>query len=530
VDYKKTIQLELFTQIIRVIFLLIVSYLYFNQITILNNKEIFTFFTILLIVINFAEYIRYLYVENHNDWRIYISPIIVCSGFVLVFQYGLTNILFITDWFNLGPLGVADGAEISSSMNKLVLLAIIGSIGLWSGYDSKLAKFLIKKELVEKLCNFFPKTIKINHGSLLVAFLLSILVRIFQESIGIFGYCSSYLNIIEAKNYTYIFFILVNLGKMGLIIATIMWISGEKNYKYWVILFWISETLLGISSGFKTSTILPTIYIFFCGLVMIKDIKKYQFIMNISVLIIVVILALNINNVYRKIAIDKKINDNCSSSDITIKSVEALLNENFTQERKDWQPKIYKDINKFENEDQINTFENNNISRIGIIFARFNFTYVGSYGILFIDHKLGEWPSHLYNLIISPIYAWVPRILWSSKPLGNTGYLYNTKILGSDTFSSTGMGPVTYLYMAGGLIPIFTIFYIIGLIQKIFTQLIYSKNQVLGAILFVTLFSNLTFIESSVDTYFHDLFRLLPINILIIYLFFVNKKNVFTKT
>jgi hypothetical protein len=103
-----------------------------------------------------------------------------------------------------------------------------------------------------------------------------------------------------------------------------------------------------------------------------------------------------------------------------------------------------------------------------LVLARSNLTYVGSLGIEFsAKQKLPkESPKFLEDTLLAPIYAIVPRFLWRSKSIENTGQWYTTTVVGLDVFSSTAMSPFTYLNFAGGPLAVGIGFFLVGVLQR----------------------------------------------------------------
>src|SRR5262249_44187150 len=80
-------------------------------------------------------------------------------------------------------------------------------------------------------------------------------------------------------------------------------------------------------------------------------------------------------------------------------------------------------------------------------------------------------PEFLKNLILGPAYAVIPRFIWNDKALGNVGVWFTRSVCGQVTStSSTGFGPVGYLYFVGGVVGVCLGFVAIGFVQRIVYQ------------------------------------------------------------
>jgi hypothetical protein len=119
-------------------------------------------------------------------------------------------------------------------------------------------------------------------------------------------------------------------------------------------------------------------------------------------------------------------------------------------------------------------------------------------------------PEFLGNIILAPVMAVVPRILWPSKPLQNIGLWYTNQVVGLDLVSSTGMSPFTYLNFAGGPFAVVLGFLIVGILQRgLFDGL--RQFGAGGLFVLLGLLGTLSNIDSAFNTFFVGIIRLLPI-------------------
>jgi len=482
----------------------------------------FTLLTFTLISYNAFEIAKYFYNDSRKP-QTFFAPTVITAVLVLGLGYGITNILFITPWFDLVPLGVLDGKQISNEMSKLVLLSIIGSLGLWVGQDSKLAKYFDSKVFYQQLDKILPKTDKLRYGALPIVLGLSIAAKVAQENFGLFGYCSTYDSLMAGKNYSYYLTIFSNFGKLGLIISSLSFFYGLKDNRYvlWMLIFWLTETAFGVASASKTNIVAPTLMIFLCQVITSKRIKIYSIAAMGIVVISLFFAALPFVDEYREIVIRYQKNESgtCSSMSSTAIVASKMLEireQSILGESK--APKYLKD--------QGAPYSAHDGSAVGKFLARFNYSFIGSYGLIFRDENIGIFPNNvLSDIILSPLYAWIPRFIWESKPTSNIGVFYNQKVLGTVSNSSTGMGSVTYLYMGGGVFLVIVGFIFIGVTQQSFFSLLYVKNKIAGKTIFLMLLGNFSFIESAVTAYFVDMFRLIPLWLVITHFIFKATKN-----
>jgi len=157
------------------------------------------------------------------------------------------------------------------------------------------------------------------------------------------------------------------------------------------------------------------------------------------------------------------------------------------------------------------------------VASRSNLSYIGSFGIQFSDDN-PELPSgspqFLKNIFWAPIYAWVPRIILPSKPLGNLGLWYTRVVMGRAGFSATAMSPFTYLYLAGGAVAVFLGFFFLGAAQRVVFFLLDPAVSTAGGVVFLAVLATISVIGSSFDGLVLFLCRELPLLIILQFLLF----------
>jgi hypothetical protein len=91
------------------------------------------------------------------------------------------------------------------------------------------------------------------------------------------------------------------------------------------------------------------------------------------------------------------------------------------------------------------------------------------------------------HIALSPLYAVVPRFLWSSKPLADIGHWASYTIYGSTEENSIGITPQGYAYLSGRMLGIILFFIIFGFVQKLMFNILYlNSNYIPFYILFFT--------------------------------------------
>jgi hypothetical protein len=150
--------------------------------------------------------------------------------------------------------------------------------------------------------------------------------------------------------------------------------------------------------------------------------------------------------------------------------------------------------------------------------SRINLTYVGSLGIEYAEGGAlpdGS-PDFLKNIFLSPAHAVVPRIVWENKPYQDIGLWYTRVVLGHNTLTSTGMGPFTYLYFAGGIISVLLGFFVVGVVQRTWWDAFFHRGSG-SALLFFGMLGTLVVVDSAFDSFFISLFRMTPLLLIVQY-------------
>jgi hypothetical protein len=145
------------------------------------------------------------------------------------------------------------------------------------------------------------------------------------------------------------------------------------------------------------------------------------------------------------------------------------------------------------------------------LLSRLNLTYIASLGIEYAasGELLVDSPEFLRDIVLAPAHALVPRVLWDNKPLGTLGLWYTKQVMGRDIYSSTAMGPFTYLNFAGGPVAVILGFLIVGILQRgLFDGLRNFGGG--GLIVLFGLLGTLVNIDSAFNTFFVGIIRFLP--------------------
>lgn len=458
-------------------------------------RSSFVLLTLLLLIYLALEISR---VRRLHPVRWLINPAVVCSLMTFLLGFGMTNLLYFLPETLIGSI-----QEVTASMNKMMLLVMIGALGMWLGYWSPLAaRVTVWGSLVRFRTRIFKFDAEPKAWVLPGLVLLSLVSRLLQIRLGIFGYSSNYERLIEAASYTQYLSMVASLGTLALVIATLQYYSphqGRRARTRFLGIF-IYELIFGFLGGFKTSVVMPFIIVLLCQYLRIGRISRHLLIA--IPLALVVAFAVIEPFRYAKNMEDKYENgfDSTSLTNIAKTMSGSALSSaaaEVTEEQ---------------------------VSIIVRIMSRSNLTHTGSLGITFADdHEnlpAGS-PDFLGGIIFAPLHAWIPRFLWEGKPVWDQAVWYTHEVMGYSHNSSTAMGLFTYLYFAGGIIVVFGSLFFIGLIQRVLFFFTHPWKSVAGAIVFMSMLSTTSMIaEGAFNGVMVSLFRDLPLVLVLIAFFY----------
>lgn len=155
------------------------------------------------------------------------------------------------------------------------------------------------------------------------------------------------------------------------------------------------------------------------------------------------------------------------------------------------------------------------LSRAEAIASRFDLAGMTALAIDYVDRgdlqgdKRAEFQD---SILLAPILAYVPRAVWPNKPSYSQGVWFNQNVRGSwsDERTSVGMGPIGYLYMAGGVTAVVLGFLGFGILQALIFDG-FARAGPGGLIMFFGVASSLIIISSSFGPAVTGILRVLPL-------------------
>lgn len=348
--------------------------------------------------------------------------------------------------------------EASQGAVRYEWLNLIGSVALWTGYWSGFANGLARVLTTSRLMGrLLRPDLALNSAAALAVALVACGFRLLTISLGLYGYSSSYDALMAAGNYTEYLDMASDLGRVALVAVSLAFFrSGEGRWR--VVFLLVVETAFGVLSGFKSAVVIPTIIV---GL-------SYYAVHGRLPRVLFPVVAAGIFGAYALIepfrsARNEEANFDGTSLFSIVDTFSASQGGAYERSRPD------------------GTLTTTAVS----FLARSSDVGAAAPGIEYAartDALPDGSPAFLKDIFLSPIYSFVPRLIWDSKPTNDVGLWYTRLIANSRTMSSTAMYPVTYLNFAGGTLAVFLGFFAVGVVQSVLFRGLLAHG---GAALFV---------------------------------------------
>lgn len=382
-------------------------------------------------------------------------------------------------------------------MNQLMLLVVLGACAMWTGYSSAAGRSLgqtLQRSYI--LRAWISTSMRVNKPALYICLAVSLTARLWAINLGVYGYSSTYDQLIASAAYIQYLGMAESLGRLALVAAGIQCFASPRSIIQDRLLVWLIfsyEVVFGFISGFKSQVVMPFVIV---GIVYYAQRNRFHRLLAPAI-VIAVIAAYAVIDPFRAAR-----NEDPGFSGTSLSSIVTTM--------------IHSD------DDRIGRGEK---SQMWLSFlGRSNSTYTASLGIEYAaNNKLPTGsPQFLGDIFLAPAHAFIPRLLWVDKSVQDVGYWYTKEVIGHDIFTSTGMSPFTYLNFAGGPLAVIIGFLIVGILQRgLFDGLRVFGGG--GLIVLFGLLNTLVNIESAFNSFFVGIIRALPL--LVITQYFLLKRQ-----
>lgn len=454
----------------------------------ITSSQGFVAYTLLLLV--------YLLFETGNLWRrdahlFLLNPVALASLFSFAVAFGVTNVLYFMPEDVVSLVGLEP--TVTAWMNELMLLVVLGACAMWAGYGSgagrTLGRIINKARVLRK---FLVPSARVNSNAVYACLAISLAARLLAIKLGVYGYSSTYEELIAAAEYTQYLAMAQSLGQLALVALAIQCFASPRaapSDSWFLSLAVGYEVFFGFLSGFKSAVVMPFVIV---GIGYYTQRNRFPRWL-VPAVVAGVVAAYAVIEPFRATR-----NEDPGFSGRSVGGIAATVVNAYSapavgaEERA---PTLLKFV------------------------VRQNVTYTASLGIAYsatAELPAGS-PAFLRDIILAPLHALVPRYLWNSKPLQNIGLWYTNEVMGLDLFSSTGMSPFTYLNFAGGSLAVFLGFVVVGIVQRgLFDGLRGFGSG--GLLVFFGLLSTLASIDSAFNSFFVGIIRFFPVLVVAQYL------------
>ncbi len=408
----------------------------------LPQESYFVFLSLLLVSYLAAE-VRNLRRSRPELWM--TNPVVLTSFFTFAVAFGATNfVFFLPDRHARALLGTLWPVDFAW-MNAAVTLALAGAFAMWRGYYSGFGPTVV---LTMRRFNLLQKLLRrdfaVRMPSVLLLVLISTLCRFGKMMLGIYGYSSTLSGLSRAASYSQYLNIGESLGKLALVALALHYFFRAAGYRRVGILLFILffvETFFGVLSGMKSQVVFPMAILVLASYLAKNRMPRVL----LAATFLSFVVSYQLVDSFRSARTNDPGFQNRSVSSIfeTALGLRPAEVELSAAEKK--------------------------VPVLLRIAGRLNATAVASRAVEFKDQGRvsGEDPKFLRNLLMSPAYALIPRLVWPTKPFEDLGSWFNEIVLGHSFQSSVGMSPVSYLYFAGGLLVVLAAFFFVGVWQRV---------------------------------------------------------------
>lgn len=408
-------------------------------------------------------------IRSLHPQRWLLNPAVVCAFQTFAMGYGITNVLFFLPPEMIMFVGLVP--DVFPAMVAHQYLALLGAIMLYLGYWSPMAAWATYPRAVARFQQrYLPGSDSLKSLAVPVLMGIAVAARLVAIRQGLYGYGGDYSaeRLAESSAYSQYMSMAGSLGKLALLLAGLRYFSqaGGRRGAHW---FWGSlatEIFFGFLTGMKSAVGMPIVIAGVCQYLRYGTIPKKWILLTV----------LSISVAYAVIEPFRAVRVQRGGALTSVSGILSVLQEGVTGEN----PMVGR---RDESDSTLIAFS-----------ARNNLSYIGAFALEYADRHetlpIGS-PAFLKDIFLAPVYALIPRFIWDSKPFGTLGLWYTQEVLGKNLFSSTTMGPVAYLYFAGGHLAVAIAFYCIGILQRVLWFRLGPWQSLPGAIIMLGLMGTL---------------------------------------
>ena len=291
--------------------------------------------------------------------------------------------------------------------------------------------------------NFFnkPKIVGVSNALTYSFVGISLLAFVIGIKMGVYGYVRE----TDAHDFSTYLRFAVNIGLLAIVFLTVYNYDDPKKRKIIYALL-VLYFIVGLGFGSKTTAVAPMLLVCI-SLYMTKRKIKKQFLLAIIGGIFISYLIIEPFRKYYNLMGDQ----------YNVKNISEYYN-------------LYVDAFSIAEEVQGEDVQSKFLLDF---FARQSYVAPMGMTIKYADENNYRVEDEWKHIALSPLYAIVPRFLWSGKPLADFGHWASYHIYQSSEENSIGITPVGYAYLSARMTGIILFFIIFGLVQKVIFNVLY---------------------------------------------------------
>ena len=426
-----------------------------------------------------------------------VGPPVLATLFVFFLGYGLTNFLYLIPGFEYSALRNLVSLQFQW-LSYAVVYAMLGTFAMWVGFGFRFGEWLgegLCRSLVAR--NVLRTSFQPRWSLVLCLVLLSLFARLIQLQLGFYGTLSKVQHV-DPPSYSQYLIMMRQLGLIALLVASMACFSVRQaplKIRLLTLGLVLHECAWGILAADKAMTVIPIIMVGVCFYALRGRIPKSW----VAIAFVALVFGFLVFQPLRQVDFE---GGGPAGIGVVTDAAQSIV------------------------ADQLSAGTDVFGVDLGTtISERLNNTGRTALGIWFSDEGAEgrEPPANLFVLLVtSPVAAIIPRALWPGKPssadVGN--WLYQ-EVAGGSTESATqyGVGPIGFLYLAGGVWVIVIGFLLLGVAQRVMWSAFFQR-QAGGLLVFLGLIPSVVIVSSVFYDFIINGFRTFLLLLVIQYVVF----------
>jgi hypothetical protein len=410
-----------------------------------SKEEMFGMALAGLLILSTAEILRHRVKDQH--WL--INPCVLTTAVLFGIYYGVSNVVYLA-----APEFIEQFGDFSA-MTELTVLAAGACFVMWRGYNLSVPTMLaarLEKAIPRRL---FREEFSLSVPWCISLFLLSVLARLVLIRLGVFGYSQEEDRSRDLIEYLYL---MTFLGDMGLAVlvavslAAFFQTDDRASLVRWIAPLLAIEIMFGFLSGFKEQVVAPLLYVVACYVVARRKLPLPLLSVAAGALLLAYLI------------------------------IEPFRVARFTDPYFDASDVLYLATVLFRFTGEYGTAEDDFLTTtLSAILMRLSLTGIGAEGLVY-KREVGLFehdPDFVQGFMLFPALAFIPRFFWPGKPEETVGGWYTQAVLGrpEDLVTSSGMGPITFLYFAGGAFAVLAGFLLLGAVYRFVREVLLKDRS-----------------------------------------------------